>query len=135
MTEHLSVFMENKPGKLDSITKVLADAKVNLLGISVSSLGEFGVIKLLVDRPDEAYKVLKEHHFTVRRRRVAVVIIDDEPGSLHKVLTLLATNKINVDDCYGFVIETSKEAAIVLEIEEYPEAVEVLRKHNLRILD
>jgi hypothetical protein len=135
MTEHLSVFMENKPGKLDSITKVLADAKVNLLGISVSSLGEFGVSKLLVDQPDEAYKALKEHHFTVCRRRVAVVIIDDEPGSLHKVLTLLATNKINVDDCYGFVIETSKEAAIVLEIEEYPEAVEVLRKHNLRILD
>ncbi len=135
MTEHLSVFMENKPGKLDSVTSVLADANINMLGISVSSLGEFGVLKLLVDDPEKAYRVLKEHHFTVRRRKVAVAIIDDKPGSLHKVLTLLATNKINVDDCYGFVLESTKEAAIVLEIEDYPEAIDVLRKHDVRILE
>jgi hypothetical protein len=134
MNEQLSIFVENKPGKLEAITRVLSEAKINLLGISVASLGEFGIIKVLADRPDEAYKILKDHHFTVQKRKVAVVIIDDKPGSLHNVLTILATNKINVEDCYGFVLENKKQAAIVLEIENSPNAIDVLKQNIIRLL-
>jgi hypothetical protein len=134
MIEHLSVFVENKPGKLDAITKILAEKGINLLGISVASLGEFGIIKLLTSSPDTAVAVLREHHFTVQRRKVAVVIIADRPGSLHEVLTVLAAHDINIEDCYGFVLENRKEAAIVLEVEKYPEAIDVLEKNSIKLM-
>jgi hypothetical protein len=134
VAQHLSIFVENKPGKIEAMTKVLADNHINLMGIAIASKGESGIIKLLPDDTEKAYDVLKRHNFTVHRRNVAVIIVDDKPGSLHTVLTLLSTNNINIEDCYGFVLADKKRAAIVLEIPEYGKAEKVLKQHRINIL-
>lgn len=134
MAYHLSIFVENKPGKLEKITKVLADGGINLRAISVASAGEFGVVKILVSDPDRAFTLLKGRKLTVSKRRIIIAVIDDKPGSLHDLLVTLSSNRINIEDCYGFVLEDKKTAAMVVEVEKYPEAEETLARGGIRIL-
>ncbi|MCK5006376.1 MAG: ACT domain-containing protein [Spirochaetia bacterium] len=134
MGVQLSVFLENKPGKLETITKILAEAGINIRGISMASEGEFGVLKMLVNDPGKAHQVLKAHHFTVSERNVVVAIIADRPGALHNLLLTLSSQKINIEDCYGIVLEEGGQAAIVLDTEQFPEAEKVLQDNQIWLL-
>lgn len=118
MVYHLSVFLENNPGKLQKITKILSDNDINLRAMSLASSGEFGVMKLLVDDPEKAYKILKENKLTVTKRQILAVVIDNLPGSFNNLLNKLSQSNINIEDCYGFLLSDGKTAAIVLEIKD-----------------
>jgi len=134
MACQLSIFIENKPGKLEKITNILSEKGLNVRGFSVASAGEFGVLKIIVDSPDKAYETLKEHHAAVSKKNILAVRIDDKSGSLHNLLTILSENNINIEDCYGISIAYNKSAAIILEIEKYPDAEKVLKKYNIELL-
>lgn len=134
MAFHLSVFVQNKPGQLEKITKILADNQINLKAFSMASAGEFGVVKVVVNDIEKAYQLLKQENITASKRKILIAKVPDRPGGLHNVLTLLSANQINLEDCYGFVIENRKEAAVVLEVEKYPLAEEILRSHQVTIL-
>jgi hypothetical protein len=126
MAYHLSVFVVNEPGKLEKITRVLCDRGLNIRAVSMASTGEFGVVRVLVNDPDKGFDALKEAKFTVTRRKILVAEITDRPGAMHDLLVTLAAAKVNVEDCYGFVIEEGKRAAIVFEVEKVPEAEKAL---------
>ncbi len=126
MAYHLSVFVENQPGKLEKITRALADAGQSIRAISMASAGEFGVVRILVPDPERGLAALKAAHLTVTRRRILVALIDDRPGALHELLGVLSSSGVNVEDCYGFVLEQAKRAAIVFEVEKVPEAERLL---------
>ena len=83
---HISVFAENRPGRLDHITGVLAQANINIRAIKISDLGEHGVVKMLVDDPDTAYHVLKQAGVLVSQKEIIAVGVEDRPGGLHAVL-------------------------------------------------
>ena len=112
MAYHLSVFVVNEPGKLEKITRVLCDRGLNIRAVSMASTGEFGVVRVLVNDPEKGFDALKEARFTVTRRKILVAEINDRPGAMHDLLVTLAAAKVNVEDCYGFVIEEGKRAAI-----------------------
>ena len=135
MAEHLSIFLENKPGKLEKVTHVLATANINIHFISVASLGEFGVIKTIVDQPDKAHTALKENHFTVSQRKILIASIEDRPGNLHELLALLSANEINIEDCYGFPIKETGKIGMVLESDTYPKIEEVLSLNNINCIE
>ena len=118
MVYHISVFLENTPGKLAKITQILSDNNINLRAMSLANSGEFGVMKLLVDDPNKAFDVLKENKIAVSKRQIVAVVVDNIPGSFNKLLGKLSENKINIEDCYGFLLSDNKTAAIVLEIED-----------------
>jgi hypothetical protein len=134
MAYHLSIFVENKPGKLERITKVLADNAVNIRAISVASSGQFGVVKVLVNDPDKACDLLRQQNITVTRRHILIALVEDRPGALHNLLVTLSSNNINIEDCYGFVLEGAKRAAVVVEVEKYPAAEKVLAAHGIKAL-
>ena len=134
MATHLSVFVENRPGKIESITATLAEAGVNLLGITIASRGEFGVVKILPSDIRTATEALSRGGFTYSPRQIVVAMIPDRPGSLHEVLAALSARSINVDDCYAFVLGAGDNAAAVLEIVAIAEAEDVLRSMDLRVL-
>lgn len=134
MAYHLSVFVVNEPGKLEKITRVLADRGLNIRAFSVSSAGEFGVLRVLVSDPEAGCAALKENHFTVTKRRILVALIDDRPGALHELLVTLSSARINVEDCYGFVLEGGKKAAIVCEVEKFPEAEKALAGTKVHLI-
>lgn len=134
MAYQLSIFLENKPGKLEKITKILADNKINIRGISLANAGDFGIAKIIADNPDLAYKVLRENHFTVSKNTILAVRIEDRAGSLHDFLNVLSRNNINIEECYGVSIAYNKSAAIIIEIEKFPDAEKILRENNIYIL-
>jgi hypothetical protein len=131
---HLSIFVENRPGKLEKITKVLADNGINIRAISVASAGEFGVVKLLVNEGDRAFAALREQNITVSKRRILVILLPDSPGAMYDLLVVLSEKNINLEDCYGFVVERKKQAAVVIEAEKYPLAEGVLKEKGYKLL-
>jgi hypothetical protein len=134
MAFHLSIFVQNKPGQLEKITKILADNQINLKAFSVASAGDFGVVKVVVNDIEKAYQLLKQENITASKRKILIAQVPDQPGGLHNLLTLLSANQVNIEDCYGFVIESRREAAIVVEVEKYPIAEEILRSKGVTIL-
>jgi len=133
MIYHLSVFLENNPGKLEKITKILADNNINLRAMSLASTGDFGVMKLLVDNPDKAYDVLKQNKLAVTKRQIVAVVVDNVSGSFNVLLNKLTVKNVNIEDCYGFLLGDGKTAAIVLETET--ENIEqILKDMNFDVL-
>lgn len=134
MAYHLSIFVVNELGKLEKITRVLSEKGINIRAISMGSAGEFGVVRVLVNDPDAGLAALKEQRFTVTKRRILVALIDDHPGAMHELLVRLAGAHLNVEDCYGFVLEEGKRAAIVFEVEKFPEAENALAGTDVRLI-
>ena len=129
---HISVFAENKPGRLDHITELLAQADVNIRAIKISDLGEYGVVKLLVNDPDTAYQSLKDGGVLVSKKEIVAVVVEDRPGGLHKVLKILTQQSINVEDAYGFVM--SDKAILVIEVAHVREVTSLLEESGLHLL-
>lgn len=132
MAYHISVFAENKPGRLDHITGVLAQANINIRAIKISDLGEHGVVKILVDDPDTAYQCLKQSGVLASKKEIVAVAVEDRPGGLHEVLTVLTRQRINVEDAYGFVLHD--RAVLVLEVGNVAETTELLKAVGLHLL-
>ena len=123
MIEQLAVFSENKPGKLERITDALAEAGVNIRAMHVASLGEMGVVKMVVDRPEEAYEALRGHG-TVRKVPALAVRVPDRPGALHDVTAVLSAEAVNIENASGFPV-SEREAILILEVADV-EAAEKL---------
>jgi hypothetical protein len=134
MAQQINVFAQNKPGRLEHLTRVLMDSGVNIRAITLAGQEEFGAIKLLVDDPDKAYESLASEGFTAYSKEVIAIIMNDRPGGLHEILQVLDARGINIEDAYGFVMQDSKTALLVVEVEKIPEAEEVLRSAGLRTL-
>lgn len=132
MAYHISVFAENRPGRLDHITGVLAQAKINIRAIKISDLGEHGVVKLLVDDPDGACRALRQAGVLASQKEIVAVAVEDRPGGLHEVLKILTRQRINVEDSYGFVLQS--RAVLVFEVAEVEQTSILLKKAGLHLL-
>jgi hypothetical protein len=128
----LAVFVENKPGQTARITKLLADAAVNICWVTIANSGSFGVMKFLVDQRDPAVRALKDHGLMVSLLEVLAVEVPDKPGSLQAVADLLGRNDINLDNCSGFV--ANNRAILIIELHELAQARAILEKQGLRLL-
>ena len=128
----LAVFVENKPGQTARITKLLADAGVNICWVTIANSGSFGVMKFLVDKRDSAVRALKDKGLMVSLLEVLAVEVPDKPGALQAVADLLGHSSINLDNCSGFV--ANNRAILVIEVHELTKARAVLEKQGLHLL-
>jgi hypothetical protein len=126
MAHQLVVFVENKPGRLAHVTEALAEAKINIRAVTIASAGNFGLVKLIVDEPQEAHRILKERRFSVSLQEVLAVVLEDRPGGLHKVLSMLAGKGLNIKDACGFIVKSARKAILILEVEDYARAREIV---------
>jgi len=131
----LSVFAENKPGRLAKVTRILAGEKINIRAIAISTSGEFGVINILADDPKRGHKVLEKAGLTVSLKEVIAVLIEDKPGGLDKLIQLLYDENINVENAYGFVLESWKQAVFVVDVDQLDKTQEVLKKAGFETLN
>ncbi len=134
MAHQISVFVENKPGRIERVTEILMKANVNIRAITVMGTFEYGVIKLLVDKPEIAYESLKSQGITAYKREILAVLMDDRPGGLHRIAKVFGERQINIEDAYGFVIEDKKRAVLVVDVGKMREAEKVLKEEGLTIL-
>jgi len=134
MVKQLNVFSENRPGKLEKITGVLADANVNIMAMKISSEDEYGVFQFIVDDPEKGFRAFKQAGITVSLKEVLAVDVANKSGSLHHMLSILRKDDINVEDCYGFVVESEKKAIIVMEVADSTAAAKILERHGYRLI-
>jgi hypothetical protein len=134
MAHQISVFVENKPGRIERVTEILMKADVNIRAITVMGTFEYGVIKLLVDKPEVAYEALKSQGITAYKREILAVLMDDRPGGLHRIAKVFGQRQINIEDAYGFVIEDQKRAVLVVDVGKIQEAEKVLKEEGLTVL-
>ncbi len=132
--EQISVFLENKAGRLTEITAVLAEAGVNIRALSMADSSDFGILHLIVNNNDKARTALKEHGFTVAKTDVVAVEVEDRPGGLNRILAILSKHQINVEYMYAFVQHSGKDALMVFRFDDIDGAVELLKKNDVTVL-
>ena len=125
MLKQISVFVENRPGKLAEVTEVLYREGINLRAFTIAEAGDFGIIRMVVDRTNEAYNALKSAGFTVALTDVLAVEVKDEPGGLYQIAKALGDAGINIEYVYAFAFEKEK-ALIILKPNDLEKAKAVL---------
>ena len=134
MAEQLSVFVDNKPGRLNALTGVLRDHRINIRAMTIANHRDYGVAKLLVSDPHSAHRALAEQGFAAALQPVLAIAIEDRPGGLHELLEILAARQINVLDAYGFVLAPGQRAVWCMEVDDPAEATRLLPTHGLHLL-
>lgn len=132
--EQLSIFLENKPGGLEQVTRILKDAEINIRTLSLADTTDFGILRLIVNDVDAAALVLKTQGLRVSRTTVVAVEVPDRPGGLHGILEVLSGNGINVEYLYAFVEKSGQNAVIIFRFDDPDTAIEVLQKNGLTVL-
>ena len=135
IAKQLSIFAENKPGKLAAVTAVLAREKISIRATTISTSDTFGVINLIVDDPRRVREALTKAGMTVRLRDVLAVLIDDRPGGLDRLTQLLFKENINVNNAYGFVLESREKAVFVVDVDQIDRALKLIEKNGFKTLD
>ncbi len=133
--EQISIFVENKAGRLAEVTRVISEAGVNIRALSLADTSDFGILRLIVDNNDKAKAVLKERGFTVGKTDVVAVEVEDRPGGLSRILDILSQQNVNVEYMYAFVQHSGKEAVIIFRFDDIDTAVKLLQENNVKVLE
>ncbi|MBN2466751.1 MAG: ACT domain-containing protein [Deltaproteobacteria bacterium] len=132
--EQLSVFLENRAGRLAEVTAVLGNAGINIRALSLADTADFGILRIIVNDVDKALATLRTHGFTATLTKVVAVEVDDQPGGLSTVLQLLNAHDINVEYMYAFVEKSADKALLVFRFENLQKAIDVLTENNIKVL-
>jgi hypothetical protein len=132
--EQISIFLENKAGRLAEVTGTLGKAGINIRALALADTSDFGILRLIVNDHEKAKQVLKEHGFTVGRTEVVAVEVEDRPGGLNNILQILFENGINVEYMYAFVQQSGQNAVIIFRFDDIDNAVDVLRQNDVTVI-
>ena len=127
--QQISVFVENKPGRMAEITETISAAAVDIRAISIADTSDFGILQ-----PEKAAEVLRAAGFTVSITSVIAIGIDDAVGEFSRAMRLLADNRITVEYMYAFVSKEHGKASIILRVDDDDHAAQVLAQHGISIL-
>ena len=131
----LSIFIENKKGRLTKIAQIISSAGIDIRAISVADTSGFGILRIIVDDPDRAKNVLQKSNIIVSVTDVIAVEIKDKPGEIYRVMSILSDNDIGVEYMYAFISREKNKAFIILKIENEDKAVEVLKDNDVCLLN
>jgi len=132
--EQISIFLENKPGALESVTRLLKEANINIRTLSLADTSDFGILRLIVNDVNSTLKILNENGLRVSRTIVVAVEVPDRPGGLHSILEVLAKNGINVEYLYAFVEKSGENAVIIFRFDSPDNAIDCLLKNGFTVL-
>jgi len=133
--EQISVFLENKAGRLAEVTSILAEADVNIRALAVADTSDFGVLRLIVNNNQKAMEALKKRGFTVGKTDVVAVEVEDRPGGLNMILEMLHKAGINVEYMYAFVTQSGSNAIMIFRFDNIDEAIKCLLENNVTVIN
>ena len=133
--KQVSIFIENETGRLTKLTKILADAGVDLNAATIAETGEYGILRCIVQDPERTCKVLSEHGFMASVSDAIAVAIDNKPGGLHYVLDLLSGANICVKYIYSTIQSIKGEAVIVMKVSDQESAEKILGEAGVKLCD
>jgi hypothetical protein len=130
----LSIFLENKKGRLYDVCSFLGKQGVNIRALTVAESDNFGVLRILVKDPHATAQALKDNGFVVNETEVLAVEVDDKPGGLARVLAVINKHHINVEYMYGFVEPALKKALMVFRFDDVSKAAEILKAERVKLI-
>ena len=130
----ISVFLENKSGRLAEVTHALAKAGVNIRALSLAETIDYGVLRLIVDKPQEAKVALAEAGFTVTETEVVAAEMPDRPGALAEIVDMVTARGLNIEYCYAFMAKRGDNAVVIFRIDDAAEAERALTDSGARLL-
>ena len=134
LQKQISVFIENKKGRLADVTRKLGECGVDLNALCIADTTDFGVLRLIVDKPDAAEKALKEDGFAVSITEVIAMSVTDEPGGLAKALQILDEYDINIEYMYAYFRKNSNNATVIVRADKPIDAIEKLKDSSIHLL-
>lgn len=133
--QQVSVFIENKAGRLAEVTRSLRAAAINIRSLSLADTSDFGVLRLIVDRPEQCREVLSGQGFVVRLTSVLAVEVADQPGGLDDILQLFDKHKLNVEYMYAFVEKRQNNAVMIFRFDTPEDAQRILKEQHIPLVD
>jgi len=134
MVNQISIFVENKPGRLHAITETLNKNNINIRALSLADTTDFGILRLIVDKPDDAQVLLKKNGYAVKITQVIAVEIPDVPGGLSNALCFLKDSGVVIEYMYAFVGSCSDNAMVILKLNDMEKGVEALKNGKINVL-
>ena len=132
--KQISIFVENKPGRLAEITKIIAKNNINIRALSVADTTHFGILRIIVDDPEQVERILKEEGLTVSITSVITACIHNRPGGLAEVLELLASNEIAIEYMYAFITVSKQFAYVVFRVADNDSATALLEANGVKMV-
>jgi len=132
--KQLSVFVENKPGKLVEALETLGKADIDLRALSLADTSDFGILRIIVDKPEQALETLSDAGYLVKSNEVLAVVIGDKPGGLASVVRTLSEGNVNIEYTYAFVAHSRDNAYVIIRVDNNDEAINVLTKNDVTLL-
>lgn len=134
VAKELNVFVDNRPGRLRSVAEVLAESKIDVRTMTLQDHGQYGLMKLIVDKPDSAYHALTGKGFACALKEILAIQLEDKPGSFLALADILSAHNVNVLDAYGFVLDARKSAVFCVEVKDAARIKGILEKSGFKVL-
>lgn len=131
--KQISLFAENKPGRLAKVADKLRTEGINIRAFTIAESGDFGIIRMVVDRSDDAHRVLHDAGFTVSETEVLGIEMDDLPGSMSMIAEVLGKADINLDYAYAFITRGQK-ALLIIRVNDIKNAIQLLQEQKVRLI-
>jgi hypothetical protein len=132
--KQISVFVENKPGRLLDVVEILGNSNIDIKAISLADSSDFGIVRLICENPESAYEVINNSGFTASLTEVLAIAISDKPGSLAKVLRALKESNVNIEYMYGFSAKTKDHAVMIIKVSNLEETIKCCISNNVQVL-
>lgn len=133
--KQISVFMENKPGKMSVITGILKEGGIDVRALSIADTTEFGILRMIVCEPERAVALLRDHSLTAQLSDVLVAVIDDRTGVIDEIVRTLSDNGINIRFLYSFMGEKNGASHLVISTDDMKKTLSLLQENNFTIID
>lgn len=134
LVKQLSVFMENRPGRLYKLTHALGKEAIDFVTLSIADTKDFGIVRFIARDNERAYEILKNEGFTVGQTELIGVEVEDNPNALASVIEILDEKNINIEYLYSFVLTNHNTAKILMRVENTEQAVKVLEEKGIKLL-
>ena len=131
----ISVFVENRPGRLADITAVLAKSSIDIRALSVADTSDYGILRLIVNDPKSAVEALRSEGMTASATQVLGIIIPDEPGGLARAIKVLSDAQISVEYAYAFITPSVGNAYVIIRVEDNDKASEILKGARIELIE
>lgn len=129
----ISVFLENSKGRLFEVCTILGKNNINIRALNIAENGDFGVLRMVVDKPAEAVLVLKKGNFVANQTDIIAVEVEDRPGGLSDILQVFNDTDLNIEYMYGFIEKSADKALMVFRFDNIDKALIILKKNNIKV--
>lgn len=135
LVKQVSVFLENKSGRLAEVSRILGQNEIDISALSIADTAEYGILRLIVNKPEKTVEVLKAHNFSVGTTDVIAIAVNDQPGGLTAALDALQNEGIGIEYMYAFIGNSATgKAMVILRVENTEQAINALRASGVDVM-